>query len=225
MDELDPKRVYYLSLEFLLGRLMQATLVNTDLEDSYKDALQDLGYSLDDIYEEELDPGLGNGGLGRLAACFIDSLATLNYPAWAYGIRYNYGIFKQGIVNGYQVERPDYWLSRGNPWEIERVDVQFPVNFYGKVVKYNDHGVERCRWEPGEKVIAMAYDIPVPGYNTFNTNTLRLWKACPSSEFDFKSFDKGDYFGAVSAKQKAESITSVLYPNDMTMEGKMLRLK
>jgi len=221
----DPKRVYYMSLEFLLGRLLQNALVCTDLEEKYKTALNELGYKLEDVYEEEVDPGLGNGGLGRLAACFLDSLATLELPGWGYGIRYNYGIFKQEIKEGHQMELPDYWLSRGNPWEIERNDVLVPVQFYGKVEKYHDHGVERCRWSGEEMVQAQAYDTPIPGYNTFNTNNLRLWRACPSAEFDFRSFNSGDYFGAVKAKQKAESISSVLYPNDMSMEGKELRLK
>lgn len=137
----DVKRVSYLSLEFLLGRLMQNNLLNTDLEEPYKSALMDIGYKLEDIYEEEVDQALGNGGLGRLAACFLDSLATLEIPAWGYGIRYDYGIFKQEIHDGYQVEIPDYWLSKGNPWEIERQDVTYHVRFYGHVRKYNDHGV------------------------------------------------------------------------------------
>ncbi len=221
----DPKRVYYLSLEYLLGRQLQSALVNLDLEDKYRPALEDLGYKLEDIYEEEADPGLGNGGLGRLAACFMDSMATLNLPAWGYGIRYSYGIFTQEIRDGNQSELPDYWLSRGNPWEIERNDIQVPVSFYGKVVKVIEDGVARSRWIGDEHVRALAYDSPMPGYNTFNTNNLRLWRACPSTEFDFKSFNAGDYFGAVKAKQKAETISSVLYPNDVSMEGKELRLK
>eukprot|EP00829_Urostomides_striatus_P011684 TRINITY_DN292_c0_g1_i8.p2 TRINITY_DN292_c0_g1~~TRINITY_DN292_c0_g1_i8.p2 ORF type:complete len:178 (+),score=75.13 TRINITY_DN292_c0_g1_i8:63-596(+) len=141
----DPKRVYYLSLEFLLGRMLQNALVNIDLEGKYKEALGDLGFNLEDVYEEEVDPGLGNGGLGRLAACFLDSLSTLEIPAWGYGIRYNYGIFKQAIRDGYQVELPDYWLSRGNPWEIERCDATVNVHFYGRVEKYNEGGNERFR--------------------------------------------------------------------------------
>ena len=223
--EKEPKCVYYMSMEYLLGRMLQNALVNVGHEAQYKEALEDLGYSLEEIYDEENDPGLGNGGLGRLAACFMDSLTTMEYPAWGYGIRYNYGIFKQEIRGGYQVEFPDYWLARGNPWEIERLDVTVPVMFYGTVRRYKEGGIERCAWEGGEIVEAMAYDIPIPGYNTFNTNNLRLWRACPSSEFDFRSFNTGDYFGAVKAKQKAESISSVLYPNDTTIEGKELRLK
>lgn len=225
MYKVDPKRVYYLSLEFLLGRMLQNALVNCDLEEQYRKALKELGYNLEEVYEEEVDPGLGNGGLGRLAACFLDSLATLELPGWGYGIRYNYGIFKQEIHGGYQSEIPDYWLSRGNPWEIERNDILVPVHFYGRVEKYRESGIERCKWIGSETVMAQAYDTPIPGYNTFNTNNLRLWRACPSTEFDFSSFNSGDYFGAVKAKQKAESISSVLYPNDVSMEGKELRLK
>ena len=221
----DPKRVYYLSLEFLLGRMLQNALVNCDLEDKYRTALKELGYNLEEVYEEEVDPGLGNGGLGRLAACFLDSLASLDLPGWGYGIRYNYGIFKQEIHEGSQVEVPDYWLSRGNPWEIERHDILVPVHFYGKVERYHENGVERSRWVCTDTVMAQAYDTPIPGYNTFNTNNLRLWRACPSSEFDFGSFNSGDYLGAVKARQKAESISSVLYPNDVSIEGKELRLK
>lgn len=143
-------------------------------------------------------------GLGRLAACFLDSLATLNIPAWGYGIRYNYGIFKQIIVNGRQVEIPDYWLTNGNPWEIQRKDVRYPVRFYGRVEKYkDDKGVERSRWLDGEIVYAIAYDTPIPGYNTFNTNNLRLWSSAPTTEFDFKSFNEGNYYNAVESRQRA----------------------
>ncbi len=143
-------------------------------------------------------------GLGRLAACFMDSLATLDIPAWGYGIRYNYGIFKQIIVNGRQVEIPDYWLTNGNPWEIRRKDIRYPVRFYGHVEKYKDEGgVERTRWVGGEVVFALAFDTPIPGYNTFNTNNLRLWSSAPANEFDFKSFNEGNYYNAVEARQRA----------------------
>jgi len=221
----NPKTVYFMSMEYLLGRMLQNVLVNIGQETHFKEALDDLGYDLKSIYEEEDEPGLGNGGIGRLAACLLDSLTTLEYPAWGYGIRYSYGAFKQEIRDGCQFEMPDYWLGRGDPWEIERLDVIYPVKFYGRVKTYNEDGIERKSWESGENVTAMAYDIPIPGYNTFNTNNLRLWRACPSTEFDFKSFNVGDYFGAVKAKQRAETISSVLYPNDSTMEGKELRLK
>ncbi len=208
-----------------MGRLMQNALVNIDLEDNYKKALSDIGYKLEELYEEEVDPGLGNGGLGRLAACFLDSLATLEIPAWGYGIRYDFGIFKQQIQNGHQIELPDYWLEHGNPWEIERADVIYPIRFYGHIKKYKDGGVDRAHWDGGEVVMAMAYDTPIPGFNTFNTNNLRLWRARPCNQFDFKSFNSGDYFNAIGERQRAEYITSVLYPNDSTQGGKELRLK
>lgn len=221
----DNKRVYYMSLEFLMGRSMQNALVNLNLERRYRDALEELGYKLEELYEEEVDPGLGNGGLGRLAACFLDSLATLDYPAWGYGIRYDYGIFRQKILKGYQIEMPDYWLAQMNPWEIERSDVSYDVMFGGRVEKRHENGVEKCSWVGGEIVRAVAYDSPIPGYDTFNTINLRLWKSRPTNEFDFQSFNQGDYFKAIEARQRAEYITSVLYPNDSTSSGKELRLK
>jgi starch phosphorylase len=165
-------------------------------------------------------------GLGRLAACFLDSMATLDLPAWGYGIRYNYGIFRQEIRGGYQFEVPDSWLTRGNPWEIERVDVTYPVRLYGHVaVTVDAAGKERCSWEGGEVVIAMAYDNPIPGFDTYNTINLRLWRAVPSREFDLASFNSGDYIRAVDDRQRAESISAVLYPSDATLGGKELRLK
>lgn len=215
------KRVYYLSLEFLLGRLMQNNLVNLNLESRYRKALDELGYSLENLYEEEVDPALGNGGLGRLAACFLDSLATLEYPAWGYGIRYDYGIFRQMIIKGYQIEVPDYWLSQQNPWEIERPDVSYDVYFGGHVEKRNGAS---C-WHPSETVVAVAYDTPISGYDTFSTINLRLWRSRPTNEFDFNSFNSGDYFQAIHKRQQAEYITSVLYPNDSSEAGKELRLK
>lgn len=222
-DETDCKRVSYLSLEFLLGRMFQNALLNMDIDDNYKQALKELGFNLEILYEQERDPALGNGGLGRLAACFLDSMATLDLPAFGYGIRYTYGIFRQEINDGYQQERPDYWLTYGNPWEIERPDVSFPVRFYGTVS--NDPITGRCKWEGGEVVHAVAYDTPIPGHDTFNTINLRLWKAVPGSEFDLAKFNEGDYVTAVNARQRAETITSVLYPSDSTRHGKELRLK
>lgn len=197
-----------------MGRMMQNALVNIDMEEKYKDALMDIGFGIEELYEQETDAGLGNGGLGRLAACFLDSLATLEIPAWGYGIRYDYGIFKQEIKDGKQVEIPDYWLKRGNPWEIERPDVVYPIRFGGHTKKTWYNGVERAEWVGGELVIAQAYDTPVPGYNTYNTNNLRLWRSRPYNEFNFDQFNKGDYFGAIGERQSAEYITSVLYPND-----------
>ncbi|EAR95326.2 glycogen/starch/alpha-glucan phosphorylase (macronuclear) [Tetrahymena thermophila SB210] len=221
----DVKYVYYLSLEYLIGRCLQNALVNLELEGQYKEAMLDMGYNLESVYEQEVDPALGNGGLGRLAACFLDSMATLNYPAWGYGLRYSYGIFRQQIKDGYQVEVPDYWLDRGNPWEIERLDVNYQIKFYGSITKKVEDGKERTIWEGSEIIVARAYDNPIPGYNTFNTINLRLWRSLPSSEFDFKSFNQGDYFKALESRQRAEFITSVLYPNDSTYAGKELRLK
>ncbi|GAM22888.1 hypothetical protein SAMD00019534_060630 [Acytostelium subglobosum LB1] len=223
--EKDPKRVYYLSLEFLMGRSLQNAIYNMGLKDEYHSALLEFGFQIEDLYEEEKDAALGNGGLGRLAACFMDSLATLKYPAWGYGLRYNYGMFEQGIYDGYQTEVPDYWLVAGNPWEIERLDVQYTVRFYGHVVERKTPDGVRHDWEGGELVQAIAYDTPVPGYSTINTNNIRLWSSKPHKEFDLDAFNGGNYLSAVEAKQRSENITSVLYPNDNTYSGKELRLK
>ena len=180
-------------------------------------ALKELGYSLEELYSNEDDAALGNGGLGRLAACFLDSMATLDLPAWGYGIRYNYGIFRQVIRDGRQFEVPDYWLTFGNPWEIERVDVTYPVRFYGSVKEETQaDGTKRKVWAGGEEVRAVAYDNPIPGFDTYNTINLRLWKAAPSAEFDLSSFNSGDYMKAVESRQRAETITHVLYPSDKT---------
>ncbi len=225
------KRVSYLSLEFLMGRTMQNALLNMDLDGAYAEALREIGYNLEDLYEQEKDAALGNGGLGRLAACFLDSMATLDLPAWGYGIRYDYGIFKQVIRDGAQVEIPDYWLTFGNPWEIERQDIVVPVRYYGSVRKADTNGVvvgagsDACVWEGGEVVMAVAYDNPIPGFDTWNTINLRLWKALPSKEFDFASFNSGDYLKAVEGRHRAETITQVLYPSDSSYQGKELRLK
>lgn len=219
--ERDVKRVYYLSLEYLMGRYLSNALMNIGIYNQFLEALSGLGFHLEQVSLEERDPGLGNGGLGRLAACFMDSLATLNYPAWGYGIRYKYGMFEQRIMNGHQVEIPDYWLTKGNPWEIERLDVTYPVRFYGHV-ESTGHGY---RWTGGSVVQAVAYDSPIPGYDTYNTLNLRLWSAQPAKEFDLASFSRGDYYGAVAEKEDSEKISSVLYPNDSTEAGKELRLK
>lgn len=219
--ERDCKRVYYLSLEYLMGRYLTNALMNIGIHNQFTEALNGIGFEMERIAEEERDPGLGNGGLGRLAACFMDSLATLNYPAWGYGIRYKYGMFEQRIIKGHQVEIPDYWLSHGNPWEIERLDVTYPVRFYGNV---EVHG-HTFKIIGGEIVQAVAYDCPIPGYDTYNTLNLRLWSAQPAKEFDLASFSRGDYYGAVADKEASEKISSVLYPNDSTEAGKELRLK
>ena len=221
----NPKKIFYLSIEFLLGRLLQNALVCIDLEKCYKEALNEFGIKIEEIYENENDPALGNGGLGRLAACYIDSMATLNFPAWGYGIRYEYGIFRQVIQNCEQKEFPDYWLTKGNPWEIMRLDTQYKVRFYGYCKDEWKNGKKVRVWNGGEEVVAVAYDTAVPGFNTFNCNTLRLWKSFPSNEFNFEEFNKGEHQNAMAERDQASYITSVLYPNDNSMSGKELRLK
>ncbi len=222
----DVKRVYYLSLEFLIGRSLGNSLINLDLCDQAAQALTDLGYSLEEIREKEWDAGLGNGGLGRLAACFMDSLATLKMPAMGYGIRYDYGIFFQSIRNGYQVESPDNWLRYGNVWEFPRQEYTYLVNFYGNVETFRDEdGTMRKRWANGETIVATGFDTPVPGFHNDTVNNLRLWSARASREFDLNYFNGGDYIKAVSEKSRSENITRVLYPNDNVFEGKELRLK
>lgn len=190
------------------------------------EGLEELGFRVENVIRREHDAALGNGGLGRLAACFLDSLATLNYPAWGYGLRYRYGIFKQEIVNGYQVEVPDYWLDF-NPWEFPRHDVTVDIQFYGWVRKYQDeNGKSIHLWQDGETVQAVAYDVPIPGYGTDTTNNLRLWSSkAASGEFDFQKFNAGDYESAVADQQHADTISAVLYPNDSLERGKELRLK
>jgi len=221
----DPKRVYYLSMEFLMGRSLLNTLYNIDVAENYEEALREMGYKLETLVEQERDAALGNGGLGRLAACFLDSMAALNLPAWGYGIRYQYGMFKQSIINGFQHEQPDYWLTFGNPWEIERPVVSYPINFYGHVSLQEEDGKQIFKWSPGEQVTAVAHDNPIPGFNTRNCINLRLWAAKPSREFDLEAFNTGDYVAAILSKQRAETLSSVLYPDDRTYEGKELRLK
>ncbi|TGO87731.1 hypothetical protein BPOR_0207g00030 [Botrytis porri] len=222
----DGKRVYYLSLEFLMGRALDNAMLNVGLKNVAKEGLSDLGFRIEDIINQEHDAALGNGGLGRLAACFLDSLASLSYPAWGYGLRYRYGIFKQEIVDGYQVEVPDYWLDF-NPWEFPRHDIVVDIQFFGHVRKYQDEqGVSKTVWEGGEIVKAVAYDVPIPGYDTPATNNLRLWSSkAASGEFDFQKFNSGDYESSVADQQRAETISAVLYPNDNLDRGKELRLK
>ncbi|RDK47860.1 glycosyl transferase [Aspergillus phoenicis ATCC 13157] len=222
----DQKRVYYLSLEFLMGRALDNAMLNVGLKDVAREGLKDLGFRIEDVISQEHDAALGNGGLGRLAACLLDSLATLNYPAWGYGLRYRYGIFKQEIVDGYQMEVPDYWLDF-NPWEFPRHEITVDIQFYGWVRKYQDeNGKTIHSWQDGETVQAVAYDVPVPGYGTRTTNNLRLWSCKASSgEFNFQKFNAGDYESAVAEQQRAETISAVLYPNDNLDRGKELRLK
>jgi starch phosphorylase len=222
----DAKRVYYMSLEFLMGRTLGNAMINLGLLDQSGAAARDLGYQLDELREAEWDAGLGNGGLGRLAACYMDSLATLQIPAYGYGIRYDYGIFHQRIVNGEQIEVPDAWLRYGNPWEIPRPLDRMRVHYHGRVNQFvNDKGRLICQWVDTEDVFAVPYDTPIPGYRNGTVNTLRLWSARATDEFDFRHFDAGDYVGAVHAKDLSENISKVLYPNDNAFEGKELRLK
>lgn len=219
------KMCYYLSIEFLLGRSLQNAILNLELNNQYTAALKTIGFNMENLYEEEVDAALGNGGLGRLAACFLDSLATMDYPAWGYGIRYNYGMFHQGIKKGDQIETPDFWLIKGNPWEICRNEVTYTVKFYGTVTPTTCDNKIAFLWEEGVDVIAVAYDTPIPGYGTLNTINLRLWSARPNTDLNLEAFNKGDYYEALAERQKSETITSVLYPNDATYEGKELRLK
>ncbi|MFO7526507.1 MAG: glycogen/starch/alpha-glucan family phosphorylase [Ignavibacteriaceae bacterium] len=222
----DTKRVYYLSLEYLMGRLLGNALINLDYYEECRDILKKDGYNLEEIMEYEHDMGLGNGGLGRLASCYLDSMATLQLPAFGYGIRYEYGIFKQEIENGFQVELADNWLDGGNPWDILRRKLKYRVKFYGKVEQINNpDGTFAFKWVDTEDVLAVAYDVPVPGYRNQTVNNLRLWQARAAMDFNFIDFNKGNYVEAVSQKNDSENISKVLYPNDTYVEGKFLRLK
>jgi starch phosphorylase len=222
----DAKRVYYLSLEFLMGKALENNLINLGLHDNMKAALAGLGLDLPDLLAQETDAGLGNGGLGRLAACFLDSMATLALPAYGYGIRYEFGIFDQEIRDGWQVERPEEWLRFGNAWEIPRPEYQVPVHFYGRTERANDgNGRLQVRWVDTRRVLGMPYDTPIAGYRNGTVNTLRLWRARASEEFDLTDFNAGDYLKAVEDKNLSENISKVLYPNDLTVMGKELRLQ
>lgn len=224
--ERDAKMVYYLSAEFLIGRLLINNLINLGMYDQMRQALKESGLNLDDLLEREEEPGLGNGGLGRLAACFLDSMATLEIPAMGYGIRYEFGIFRQLIVNGWQHECPDNWLRFGNPWEIARPDYVVEVKFGGHTEAFtDDEGNYRVHWMARNTVYGTPYDTPVPGYHNNTVNTLRLWSARAGEDFNFQVFDAGDYTQAVAEKTFSENISKVLYPNDNTPQGKELRLK
>lgn len=225
-QEGNDKRVYYLSLEFLMGRALSNAIMSLDLEAPIKQALHDYGIGLEELAGQEHDAGLGNGGLGRLAACFLDSCATLQLPVMGYGIRYEYGMFLQHIENGYQVEYPDHWLRDGNPWELERPEDARRIHFYGHTEFYPDEtGRTRARWTNCHDVLAVPYDTPIPGFQNSTVNTLRLWKAAATDEFDLDEFNAGSYPEAVEAKNAAEHITMVLYPNDASENGKELRLR
>jgi len=224
--ESDVKRVYYLSMEFLIGRLLSNSLMNMGFYEECREALEDLDLDINRIKELEGDAGLGNGGLGRLAACFLDSMATLSLPGYGYGIRYEYGMFYQKIENGAQVEHPDNWLRYGNPWEFPRPEVIFPVKFGGRVVQFkDDQGRCHFHWVDTEDVMAMAYDTPVPGYDTNTVNNMRLWSAKASRDFNLKYFNEGNYIKAVEDKNESENLSKVLYPDDTTQMGRELRLK
>ncbi len=225
-NESRPKHISYLSMEFLMGRALSNAVTNLDLEEPVRRALHNYGCSLEQVEQEELDAGLGNGGLGRLAACFLDSCACLSLPVTGYGIRYEYGMFHQKIDNGYQVECPDHWLREGNPWEIESPENTVRIKFFGHTDYYQDQaGKQRARWINTHDVLAVPYDVPVPGYRNDIVNTLRLWKSEATDEFDLEEFNAGSYTEAVAAKNLAEQITMVLYPNDASENGKELRLR
>ncbi|MEW5943642.1 MAG: glycogen/starch/alpha-glucan phosphorylase [Pseudomonadota bacterium] len=222
----DAKRIYYLSMEFLIGRTLMNSMLNLGFHDECIKALEESGLDPDSIREMEHEAALGNGGLGRLAACFLDSMATLGLPGYGYGIRYEYGMFTQRIEDGRQVEHPDNWLRYGNPWEFPRAEVLYPVKFYGRVVQYPDeHGNIRHHWIDTEEVMAMAYDTPTPGYDNNTANNMRLWAAKASRDFDLKYFNEGNYIKAVEDKNESENLSKVLYPDDTTMMGRELRLK
>jgi starch phosphorylase len=222
----DAKRVYYLSMEFLIGRSLTNALLNLDCYDAFRQVMEDVGLDLEGVGEYEEEAGLGNGGLGRLAACFLDSLATLQLPGFGYGIRYEYGMFSQSIEHGRQIEHPDNWLRYGNPWEFARPDVLYRVGFGGRVAETRDaDGRVRHEWRDTQDVMAMAYDIPIPGYGDGTVNNLRLWTAKASRDFELRYFNEGNYIKAVEEKTQSENLSKVLYPDDTTQMGRELRLK
>lgn len=220
------RRGYYLSMEFLMGRMLSNAMLNLGVTDTVSQAMYDLGIEIEELISCEQDAGLGNGGLGRLAACFIDSCATLQLPVIGYGLRYEYGMFTQIIVNGEQEEKPDHWLRHGNVWEIERLEYSHRIKFGGYIEEHLDeNGKQRFCWVGTNDVLAMPYDTPIPGYQNGTVNTLRLWKAIATEEFNLDEFNAGDYGDAVATKTAAENITMVLYPNDSSENGKELRLR
>ena len=222
----DRKRVYYLSMEFLMGRTMLNGMLNLCCEQEFREALAAMGLDMKNISEMEQDAALGNGGLGRLAACFLDSMATMGIPGYGYGIRYEYGMFHQRIEEGQQVEHPDNWLRYGSPWEFPRPEVLYQVKFHGRVVDYMDErGQKNYQWVDSDDVMAMAYDYPIPGYDTGTVNNMRLWAAKSSRDFDLKYFNEGNYIRAVEDKNDSENLSKVLYPDDTTEMGRELRLK
>ena len=217
----ETRRVYYLSMEFLIGRTLSNAMIAEGVYDVAEKALAELNVDLEEIIEKEVDPGLGNGGLGRLAACFMDSLATLAIPAMGYGIRYEYGMFRQKIENGQQVERPDDWLEKGAPWEFMRPSKRFSIDFGGHIY-FED---KKCIWNPAEKVTALAYDQMIPGYKNDSASTLRLWSAHGGELFDLEEFNRGDHLAAVATRSANQNLSRVLYPDDSTWNGRELRLR
>lgn len=225
-NEQNVRRAYYLSLEFLIGRSLGNHILNLGLDRETRDAMNRFALNLEEIMSEEVDAGLGNGGLGRLAACFMDSCACLQLPVIGYGIRYQYGMFRQEIENGFQVEEPDHWLRDGNPWELERSEFKVLVRFGGRIETVTDsQGQHRSAWVDTANVLAIPYDVPISGYRNHTINTLRLWSASATSDFNLEEFNAGSYSEAVEAKNDAEHITMVLYPNDVSENGRELRLK
>lgn len=225
-EEQQARRVAYLSAEYLPGPHLELNLLNLGITEQARQALSQLGYDLDDLIEQEEEPGLGNGGLGRLAACYMDSLASLQVPAIGYGIRYEFGIFKQTIRDGWQIERTDKWLRYGNPWEVVRPEICYEVKFGGHTEQWkDDKGHYRVRWVPDNVVKGEAYDTPILGYRVGTSNLLRLWNAEAVESFDFAAYNQGDYYRAVEEKMSSENITKVLYPNDELIQGKILRLQ
>ncbi len=221
-----PKRVAYLSLEFLMGRALTNAVMNLDMEQQLREALTEFGVSLENLANEERDAGLGNGGLGRLAACFLDSCASLGLPVTGYGILYDYGMFRQRIRHGFQVEQPDQWLQNGNPWLFEAPHDARVVKFFGHTsVDVDTKGKRHVRWIHSNDVLAIPFDMPVPGFQNDVVNTLRLWKSAATEEFNLEEFNAGSYTEAVAAKNAAEQISMVLYPNDASENGKVLRLR
>ena len=222
----DVRVVCYLSAEFLTGPHLANNLINLGIYDQAEEAMRKLGLDLETLIEQEEEPGLGNGGLGRLASCFMDSLATLDIPAIGYGIRYEYGIFDQEIRDGWQVEATDKWLRLGNPWALERPEDAVEVQFGGHTESYTDlNGQFRVRWIPNKVVRGIPNDTPILGYRTNTANTMRLWSAQAVESFNFGSFNTGDFFGAVADKVSSENISKILYPNDEEIQGKQLRLE
>jgi starch phosphorylase len=221
----DARRVYYLSLEFLMGRLFSNSLYSAGIFNEVEEALKELGLDLEQLRGEEYDMGLGIGGLGRLAACFLDSLATLDYPAIGYGIHYEFGLFRQEFHNGHQTELPDDWMRFGTPWEIVRPEYTQTVEIYGNVENvFDDQGNYVPRWVNTRKIVGVPYDIPIPGFGTNTVNFLRLWESRPSEKINLEAFNRGGYSEALAEKMQSETVSKVLYPNDKTEAGKELRL-